>query len=297
MPASIVTRAITSADGTSLRADYYTADPPAASDGKKGLIVVVHGYCEHRGRYRHIAEHLVKNGYAVLVGDLRGHGESGGARGFVRRFGDYLDDLTAFLAEGKKLYSGKAGAAEKDLPPQDRPILLAHSMGGLVVLQYLLAHPSCARAVAMSSPFLGIKLAVPAWKRGLGLVASLLHPTLRLPNGIDPRDVSHDPAICDGYSTDPLITHEATARWFTETTSAQSDTRARAHLVKSPILFLEAGDDRIVDSAASQAVFSRISSADKTLNVYPGLYHEIFNESEPDRQRVLTDLTNWLSSR
>jgi alpha-beta hydrolase superfamily lysophospholipase len=301
-----MTRSITSADGTPLRADYYVGQEPAR---RRGVIVVVHGYCEHRGRYVHVAEHLVRHGYAVLVGDLRGHGESGGERGFIRRFGDYVDDVSALLAEAQRVYSaqpesgakeGSGGAVAVSEPGGDAaqmPILLGHSMGGLVVLEYVLAHAGAVRAIALSSPFLGIKLRVPAWKRALGLAASLLHPTLRLPNGINPADVSHDPGICQAYASDPLITHEATARWFTETLSAQADVKMRAGRVRTPTLFLEAGDDRIVDSAASQAVFSRIGSSDKTLNVYPGLFHEIFNEAESDRQRVLTDLTTWLQDR
>lgn len=296
---SVQTRSLTAADGTPLRADYYV-DKPRAS---RGVVVVVHGYCEHRGRYRHVAEHLVEQGYAVMVGDLRGHGESAGERGFVRRFSEYLDDVTAFLGEAQTLFFGpEVTSGAQPLPTADvdtpqRPILLGHSMGGLVALEYVLAHPTSVRALALSAPFLGIKDSVPAWKRGLGLVASLVRPTLKLPNGLDSRHVSHDPDICQSYATDPLVTHDATARWFTETVSAQSDVKARANRIRTPSLFLHAGDDRIVDTAASQEVFSRLGASDKTLNVYPGLFHEIFNERPADRTRVLADLTNWLNDR
>lgn len=291
---SVVARSFTSADGTPLRADYYSdSNQPCPP---RGVVVVVHGYCEHRGRYRHVAEHLVHNGYSVLVGDLRGHGESGGVRGFVRRFGDYLDDLGAFLSEAKAQLA-QAMATKPTLPPPQRPAVVAHSMGALVSLAYTLAHPEAIRVLALSSPFMGVKINVPAWKRGLGLAASLLHPTLGLPNGIDPSDVSHDPQIREGYKTDPLVTHNATARWFTETMSTQADVRARAGRIRTPTLMLHAGDDRIVDAGASQAVFARIGSSDKNLTFYPGLYHEIFNELPADRQRVLADLTNWLNDR
>jgi alpha-beta hydrolase superfamily lysophospholipase len=288
---SVSTRSFTSADGTPLRADYYTdVDKPCPL---RGVVVVIHGYCDHRGRYLHVADHLVQHGYSVLVGDLRGHGESGGERGFVRRFGDYLDDMSAFLVEAK-VQLDLARTARPAVSPPERPIILGHSMGGLVALEYLLAHPEVARAIALSSPFFGVKQHVPAWKRALGLAASLANPTLRMPNGLDSNDVSHDPEVRKSYATDPLVTHEATARWFTETMAAQADVRVRAGRIRTPMLMLHAGDDRIVDAAASQAVFSRIGASDKTLTFYPGLYHEIFNELEPDRKRVLEDLTNWL---
>ncbi len=285
-----------------LRADYY-ADRPRAS---RGLVVIVHGYCEHRGRYRHVAEYLVGQGYAVLAGDLRGHGESGGERGFIRRFSEYVDDVKAFLTEAQLLFAtaGRGEADSEGVPPPTadvdaplRPVLLAHSLGGLVALEYLLAYPMSVRALALSSPFLGLKIAVPGWKRGLALAASMMRPTLRLPNGIDANDVSHDPDVRKSYVTDPLITHDATARWFTESQANQADVRMRAGRIRLPTLFLQAGDDRIVDAEAVQEVFARIGSSDKMLNVYPGLFHEVFNELPADRQRVLSDLSNWLNER
>jgi alpha-beta hydrolase superfamily lysophospholipase len=228
--------------------------------------------------------------------DLRGHGESGGTRGFVRRFGDYLEDLRAVLADATVALAGLPGAPAASPPPQaQRPILLGHSMGGLVALQFALAYPDSLRALALSSPFLGLKLAVPGWKRTLGLVASVLAPKLRMPSGLNPADLSHDSEVGRSYAADPLVTHEATARWFTETTAAQADVWVRAGRVRVPTLMQVAGDDRIVDAAVSQTVFDRLGAVDKNLTVYPGLFHEIFNEAEADRRRVLSDLTSWLA--
>ena len=312
-------RTLSSADGTTLRVDVYplttlatgqppaqaggparadgataqapadgstAADPTAAAPTPRGTVVVLHGYCEHRGRYRHVAAHLNRHGYNVLVGDLRGHGESGGPRGFVNRFSDYLADTQAFLTEAAAQFKPSGG------PAAAKPILLGHSMGGLVGLQFALNHPEALRALALSSPFLGLKIIVPGWKRTLGLVASVISPKLRLPSGLGSADLSHDPEVGRRYDADPLVTHDATARWFTETTAAQDDLRARAGRVRVPTLMQVAGDDRIVDAEVSQVMFDRLGASDKNLTVYPGLFHEIFNEV--DRERVLADLTNWL---
>ena len=317
------TRQFSATDGTRLCADVYFSDGANGTDGRapapggsaadptpepatgapagsgpgtagsRGVVVIVHGYCEHRGRYRHVAEHLNRSGYHVLVGDLRGHGGSEGERGFVWRFSDYSDDITAFLREAAQVFTDKdkeGGGGE----PAQRPILLGHSMGGLVAMQFALANPKALRALVLSSPFLGLKLRVPGWKRAMAQLASLLRPKLRLPNELPPSGLSHDEAVCRAYATDPLVTHDATARWFTETLSAQADTLARAGQVKVPTLMLHAGDDHIVDSEVSKAVFSRIGATDKSMTFYPGLYHEIFNELEKDR--VLGDLTTWLAS-
>lgn len=308
-PYRLSEHSLTSPDGTRLRADFYTAlaAPAGAgrSDGSEpaggvqdhGVVVVVHGYCEHRKRYRHVAEALVAAGYQVLTCDLRGHGESEGVRGYVERFSYYLDDLRAFTAEAKKAARQARTAAGLADEPERKPILLGHSMGALVALQLVLSDPELFRAMALSSPFLGIKVKVPAWKSLLGRAASALRPTLTLPNGLPASDISHDPEIVRIYETDPLITHNATARWFTEVVAAHADTLARASRIKLPTLMQLAGDDRIVDSQAAQAVYERLGSADKNLTSYPGLFHEIFNEREPDRQRVLSDLKSWLATR
>ena len=275
-------RSLSAVDGTPLKGDSYV--PKAGAP--RGVAVVVPGYCDHRGRYRHVAAHLVAAGYQVLTCDLRGHGESAGVRGFVQRFSDYVDDLRAFVAEARRL----AGAGDP------KPLIVGHSMGGLAALQYVLAEPDAVRALALSAPFLGIKVKVPGWKRTLGTAASKLLPTLAMPNGIPAEHLSHDASIVEGYKTDPLVTHNATARWFTETLAAHADTLARAGRIRLPVLMQQPGDDRIVDGPAAEAVFERLGSADKNLTAYPGLFHEIFNERTADRQRVLADLTTWLET-
>jgi lysophospholipase len=273
------TRSLQSADGTSLRVDGYPSDVAEP----RGVVVLIHGFAEHRRRYGHVAAHLNKHGYHVLAGDLRGHGESGGDRGYIERFGDYVDDVTAFIADAQRSFPG--GEARP-------PILLGHSMGGLVCLEYVLSHPKAVRALAITSPFFGIKIKVPGWKRTIGMAASVLHPRLKLTNQIDSSILSHDQASCKAYAADPLIFHTATARWFTEILATHGDVRRRARQLAIPMLLLQAGDDRLVDAQAAQELFGLVGNVDKQLKVYPGLFHEILNEVE--RDQVMTDLTDWL---
>jgi lysophospholipase len=279
----MVTHRFSSADHTPLCADFYEPDPVAGQGQPRGTIVVVHGYCEHRGRYQRTAQDLARQGYRVIVGDLRGHGEAGGQRAHVDRFEEYLDDTVALLAQAARHAQGG--------PP---PFLLGHSMGGLVALRYVQerAREGDLQGLILSSPLLGIKVQVPAWKRLLGQAASLTLPGLSLPNDLDPALLSHDPEIGRAYATDPLVSHVATARWFTEAQLAQLQALRRAPGVRLPVLLLQAGDDRIVDQAASQALFERLGGKDKVFTLYPGLFHEIFNEVE--RDRVLADVVSWL---
>ncbi|MCS6912783.1 MAG: alpha/beta hydrolase [Myxococcales bacterium] len=267
-----------SSDRTPLCADLYEPDPPVLGSPPP-QICVVHGYCDHRGRYRDMASRLQQAGYRVLVPDLRGHGEAGGARAHVVRFGDYLEDLHATLTT----------CAE-----QGAMFLLGHSMGGLVVLLYALDRPERVRGLALSSPLFGLKVKVPVWKKALGRIASRIHPALALPNELDPADLSHDPAVGQAYASDPLVSRIATARWFTEMMAAQAAARRRVRSLRTPLLLMHGGDDRIADPVASQALFDRVGERDKVLLIYPGLYHEIFNER--DRDMVIQDLVSWLNA-
>src|SRR5690349_7968444 len=140
------TRTVPSTGGTKLHVEIFR---PAGAP--RAVAVVVHGYAEHIGRYREVANVLVQAGLAVVGFDLRGHGRSSGRRGHIDAFSDYLDDLDAALALARQLHPG--------LPV----VLVSHSNGGLITLRALTderRRPDVAGAI-ISSPFLGLKLAVP----------------------------------------------------------------------------------------------------------------------------------------
>ena len=117
-------------------------------------------------------------------------------------------------------------------------------------------------------------------------------PALTLPTGIDSDLVSHDPAVRHQYATDPLIGHEASARYYTESVRAHEGVPACAARLRLPVLFQQAGDDRIASAAAARAGFERVMAPDRTWIEYPGLFHEIWFEL--DNEGPLTDLQSWL---
>ena len=114
-------------------------------------------------------------------------------------------------------------------------------------------------------------------------------------NGLSARDLSHDPAVVQAYETDPLVHRVATARWFTEATTAMQSTLADASRLKVPVLFLHGGADPITSPAATRTVYNPAGTQDRTHHEYPGLYHEIYNEN--GKEAVFQDIENWLSGR
>lgn len=262
------------ADGVRIFFETDTVANPRAT------CVLVHGYLEHCGRYARVVDRLTAGGFSCFRFDCRGHGQSGGARGHVFRFGEYLDDLHAVFERAR-------AAAE------DRPVfLLGHSNGGLISLNFAARHPAGLAGVVLSSPFFGFGSDVPPLKAFAGKLLSKLVPQMTLPTDLDPALVSHDPQVVAAYRDDPMVSHRASARWFTEAMKAHADAPARAAEVRVPILVQQGGDDQVASPQAVRRVFEHVGSNDKRYEEYEGLFHEIWFELE--NEPPLADLEAWL---
>jgi alpha-beta hydrolase superfamily lysophospholipase len=259
---------------------YAEAFVPAGSP--RGVVLVTHGYAEHCGRYREVAHVIVDAGWAALCYDVRGHGRSPGPRGFVDRFETYLADLAA------------AHASARTLVPADAPtVLLGHSHGSLITLRALCdERPPAAIAAVVSSPYLGLKLAVPAYKKLLAQVASRLAPKFAQPNALRVEDLTHDPGKQAERVADTLCFEVATARWFTEANAAQAFVARHASRIQIPTTWLVGGADPIADPAQSRRVAGTMSNA--RYHELAGLRHEVFNEIE--RPAVFAELAKTLAA-
>ncbi len=251
--------------------------------GPRGLVALVHGFAEHCGRYDEVASVLNRAGWSVAAMDYRGHGQSGGRRAHIDRFDEYLDDVHAFLDEIRR--DGF----------EERPVLLGHSQGGLIAARFAELFQERISRLVLSSPFFGLAMKVSAPKAWLGKVVSRWLPTFSMPTGVDPAWLSHDSKVVDAYTADPLISHHATTRWFTEVTRAQDNTFGDAGRLQAPLLVLQAGDDKLSSVEATRRFFEAAGSTDKHIELYRDYYHEIFNEV--GRDKVFGDLTAWLEKR
>jgi alpha-beta hydrolase superfamily lysophospholipase len=258
----------------------YGVDAPV--DVPRAAVLLTHGFAEHRHRYPHVIRRWNERGILVVSYDLRGHGASEGSRGYIERFDEYVDDAVAVL---------DAVEAEhpvfRNLGP---PVAFGHSTGGLITVHLALAHPRRMRSVALSSPFLGLALEVPLYKRVIGNIASRLVPRLSLPSSIKGKDLTHDPEMVASHDADPLIFGHATARWFTETMEAQKRALALAANFSLPLFCLAAGDDRLGKPSASRAFFDQAANPKKTYNLLRDHYHEILNET--DRAKTIDDFAD-----
>lgn len=253
------------------------------ADNQRGVVGLIHGYADHAERYDRVADVWARQGISTVAIDLRGHGRSEGRRGHCESFAEYLEDVRELYAQVK------SHAGEQPC------ILFGHSFGGLVATSAVLAEPNRWDALALTGPFFGLALEVPAAKVFAGRIASRLLPTLALPSGLSGKDVTHDAAIAHAYDNDPLVFKTATARWFTEATQAQHRLRDRARQLSLPLWLGFGGADAVASLQAARDVFSLAGSTDKTMRVYEGLFHEILNE--PEGLSIAEEIGAWMLAR
>lgn len=262
---------------------FYRHQP---ADTPRAGLVLVHGLGEHSGRYRQVIERLNILGLSVWALDLRGHGKSGGTRGHTAAFDHYLADVDRTI-----------DLALEGSPGWDKVFLLGHSLGGLIVLTFALNRPERLRGAIASSPALAPAIRIPGGKKLAGNVMSVIWPGLTMGNEIDARNISRYEDTVRAYQADPLVHDRVSARFFTEFMGAMEKTSAGAARMAVPTLLQVAGADRLVDAKQTKAFFERLTVPDKTLQVYDGLFHEIYNERPDDREKVLADLQTWLQAR
>lgn len=249
----------------------------------KGIVVIVHGYAEHSGRYNYVAEFLTRHGYAVYAFDLRGHGRSEGIRAFVRLFNEYLIDLKDFLIRVNEKEPG-------------RPLfLLGHSMGGAIAVLYCLKEKPLIHGLILSGPLLKISDRISPLKRTLIAVIGTIFPKLPVVKKLNCSLLSHDREVVRRYDNDPLVYRgKLLAREGREINLAINYIQRHMEDISLPLLILHGTGDRIVDVEGSRQLYVRAGSGDKTIKLYKDFYHEILNE--PQRDTVLSNIVAWLDA-
>lgn len=266
------TASLTGVGGTTLFTQSWLPDGPPQS-----VVLLVHGLGEHSSRYEYVATALVADGHAVFTLDHRGHGRSEGQRVQIRHFSDFTDDIDTYAREVR--------AAHPDVPF----FVLGHSMGGLVALGYVTEHPEGVAGLIVSAT----AATPPSHISGATIAAGRVIARIAPGFGVAalPLDkVSRDPDVVRAYFADPLISsgQKVRARLGAEMLKAMGTIDSALPGLTLPVLILHGGDDAITDVDASRRLDERIGSQDKTLTIYAGLFHEIFNE--PERDVVIADV-------
>jgi acylglycerol lipase len=249
----------------------------------RAIVVIGHGLAEHSGRYSALAARLVELEFAVYALDQRGHGRSGGPRCNIERFDYLVSDLGVFVGRAQRQHPGAP------------VMLLGHSMGGAVALGCALKYQEALSALVLSAPALAIGTAAPVFRRLIVNAMSVLAPNrgvLTLPAAA----ISRDPDVVRRYQSDPLVFRgEIPARTVAELLKAMEHLQQHGHDLTLPVLIQHGSADSLVPLSAVQSTYQHLGQPRRrTVQVYEGLYHEVYNE--PERDRVIRDLESWLTS-
>jgi acylglycerol lipase len=251
----------------------------------KAVVCIVHGFAEHGGRFVHVAERLDREGYAVLAIDQFGHGKSEGPRGYSPSLDASMDAIKNLLAEADKRFPG--------VPK----FLYGHSMGGNMVLNYLLRRQPKINGAVATAPWLKLGFDPPAFKLFLAKVMKNIYPKWPEKADLDTSVLSHDKEEVRKYETDPLVHNTARAGTFFDTYNAGQWAIEHASELTVPLIILHGTDDKLISHGGS-VEFAK--TAPKNLFTFislPGYYHEIHNEPAAEREKVFVEIIGWLNSK
>ncbi len=247
---------------------------PAATP--RAAVLLLHGIAEHSGRYEEVGNQLAEAGMAVVGIDHRGYGETGGRRGHVDNWAQFLDDVQDQLAEVRTM----------DLPT----IMIGHSMGGLMALSYCVDDRPLPDILVLSGPALGTDTS--PFLRMIAPILGRLVPHMLIKDDGDPSVLSTDPSVGEKFYADPLRVPYPTASLGRALLGAIDSARARVDRLSIPTLVMHGGDDLLVPTESSEILEGL---PDVKRIVYPGLRHEIFNE--PTGPEVLAEAIDWIDDQ
>jgi alpha-beta hydrolase superfamily lysophospholipase len=245
----------------------------------RAVIVNLHGLGDHSGLYPNLASHFPARAVALYAFDMRGNGRSPGQRAYLGSWKEYRGDLEAFV--------GRVREWEPGLPL----FLLGNSLGGLVVLDYVLHHPGQVEGVIAAAPVLG-DVGVPPVLMALGRVMSRVLPRFSLNVGMDLTGLARDPSVVEPVLADPLFHRRGTARLSTEVTAAIDRVQHLAGTLSVPLLILHGSADRMVPPDGSRTFFAKVRFPDREFREYPDAYHGLF--ADLGFEAVLGDLEGWI---
>ncbi len=259
---------------------YYQSWVP---ESPKAVIQLVHGGFEHSGRYQNIVNELIPEGYAIYADDHRGHGKSEGLRNFVDTFNQYIEDE-------KLLYD----IIKKHLP--NVPIfMLGHSLGSYIAIYFTEKYENLLNGLILSGTGTDPGQETSYFLILLAKTFSKIAPKMKFNPRLDAKFLSHDLKVVKAYENDPLVNADKiTARLSYEMLKNFKNLQETIGRFQIPLLVQCGSEDKLIKG--SKKLQDLFKMADKAINIYEGLYHEVYNEIEEDRTIVLKDLLDWLNN-
>ncbi len=249
----------------------------------RAVVVLAHGLGEYARRYDHVAQRFGEAGLVTYALDHRGHGRSGGKRMLVRNVSEYTADFDTLVGIAKREHPGL------------KCIVVGHSMGGGIVFAYGVERPDNYDLMVLSAPAVAAQDLVHPLVALTAKMLGVILPGLPVTE-LELEAISRDPAVVEAYMNDPLVYHGRVPAGVGRALLQVGETMPqRAPALTAPLLVVHGSDDRLIPTDGSHRLVECVGSSDVELKVYPGLYHEVFNE--PERDQVLDDVVGWITER
>lgn len=243
------------------------------------IINMVHGLGEHGGRYDHWAKRFIQEDIAFAAIDYRGHGLAKGKLGHTSSYELMLDDMKVLLEETNQLF------------PETPSILYGHSLGGNLVLSYILQRRHSLNGVIVTSPWLRLTSEPPVWKTALARILLSVLPGMTIPNGLNPHDLSHNPEVAKAYTSDPLVHNKISLRLYFDTQKAGHLILQKGIPTNIPVLIAHGSADPITSPLASQEL-TTLCSKNVTFRLFKDMFHELHHEQCSSELFIL--IKNWI---
>jgi alpha-beta hydrolase superfamily lysophospholipase len=259
---------------------YYQAWIP---ESPKAVIQLVHGGFEHSGRYQNVVNELIPKGYAIYASDHRGHGKSEGIRNYIKSFDQFIEDEKIFYEILKKQH------------PNLPIFMLGHSLGSFIAIYFTKKYESLLDGLILSGTGTSPGLETSGFLKLIAGFFSKIAPKMKLNPRINAKFLSHDLEVVKSYKNDPLVNaNKITARLSYEMVKNFKEFKTFIGNFKLKLLVQCGSEDKLIKGA--EILNDLFKMKDKTIKIYEGLYHEVYNEIEKDRKIVLNDLSNWLNN-
>lgn len=260
----------TMSDGTVLVTRSWPNEEPI------GTILIIHGVSEHMGRWSHVADFFVNEGFEVFSYDQRAHGRSGDGVLDIEDFESFVNDVAEMI---------------DSVRTEGRPVvLLGHSMGGMISVLHAESDRPQPDLLVLSAPAL-IGNVSAALQMAAKVIGRLV-PKFAIASPVEKSHLSRDSDVGERYVNDPLVYLKGTARFGRSLFAAMDRARAAVHRIKTPTLVVHGADDELVPPQAS-APLAGVAGVER--RVFPGLRHEMHNE--PEAEEVLGFISHWVKER
>lgn len=247
----------------------------------KALLFLVHGLGDHIGRHEDLIRMFSSKGIGVAALDLPGHGKSDGKRGHIKSYKVVNEMLDLMISQYKKTFPG--------IPL----FLYGHSLGGGIVLQYILKKKPSIKGAIISSPWLRLSYEPEKSKVLLATIMKYIIPSLTQPSGLDTDQLSHDKEVGTQYIADPLVHDRISVSLYHSAITAAAYSIANAAALTIPTLIIHGSADMLTSPEGSRQFASASEKAE--LKIWEGGLHELHNE--PFKDEVYSFLAGWIEKR